>query len=74
MAGNECLAFLSQVSIHTDEADFAALFLYRKLAKEPIEEHVLMTGPEVGATADEMKVALASAHVHISCKPSAGCI
>lgn len=34
----------------------AALFLYRKLAKEPVEEHVLMAGPEVGATADEMKV------------------
>ncbi|CAL8464659.1 g4194 [Coccomyxa elongata] len=46
----------AKVSIHTDEADMAALFLYRKLAKEPVEEHVLMAGPEVGATADEMKV------------------
>ena len=45
-----------QVSTHTDESDFAALFLYRKISKEPIEEHVLMAGPEVGATADEMKV------------------
>lgn len=44
------------MSVHTDEADFAALFLYRKIAKEPVQEHVLMSGPEVGATADEMKV------------------
>lgn len=34
----------------------AALFLYRKIAKEPIEEHVLVSGPEVGATEAEMKV------------------
>ncbi|KAK9904717.1 hypothetical protein WJX75_001194 [Coccomyxa subellipsoidea] len=49
----------AKVSVHTDEADFAALFLYRKIAKEPVQEHVLMSGPEVGATADEMKVWLA---------------
>lgn len=52
----------------------AALFLYRKLAKEPVEEHVLMAGPEVGATADEMKVRWLHAHLHISCKHFAKCI
>ncbi len=54
MYGNDWIA--GQVSVHTDEADFAALFLYRKIAKEPVQEHLLMSGPEVGATADEMKV------------------
>ena len=46
----------------------AALFLYRKLAKEPVEEHVLMAGPEVGATADEMKVGWLIPCKHIPCE------
>ena len=42
--------------MHTDEKDLAALFLYRKLSKEPILEPVLMAGPEVGASDEHMKV------------------
>ena len=44
-----------QVCVHTDEQDLAALFLYRKLSKEPILEPVLMAGPEVGASDEQMQ-------------------
>lgn len=45
-----------QVAVHTDEDDAAALFLYRKLIREPIEAPVLMPGPAVEATDAEMQV------------------
>ncbi len=45
-----------QVDVHTDEADAAALFLYRKLVRDPIEAPVFMPGPAVEATDAEMQV------------------
>ena len=45
-----------QVAVHTDEDDAAALFLYRKLIREPIEASVFMPGPAVEATDAEMQV------------------
>ena len=45
-----------QVAVHTDEDDAAALFLYRKLIREPIEAPVFMPGPAVEATDAEMQV------------------
>ena len=47
-----------QVAVHTDEDDAAALFLYRKLIKEPIEAPMFMPGPAVEATDSEMQVSL----------------
>ena len=42
--------------MHTDEEDMAALFLYRKLSKEPIMEPVMIAGPDVGASEETMTV------------------
>ncbi len=47
-----------QVAVHTDEDDAAALFLYRKLIREPIEAPVFMPGPAVEATDAEMQVGI----------------
>ena len=49
-----------QVAVHTDEDDAAALFLYRKLIREPIEAPVFMPGPAVAATDAEMQAGLCS--------------
>lgn len=45
-----------QVAVHTDEQDMAALFLYRKLSKEPMQVPLSVPGPAVGATDAEMQV------------------
>ena len=46
----------AQVCVHTDEEDMAALFLYRKLSKEPIMEPMMMPGPDIGASEATMTV------------------
>ena len=45
-----------QVAVHTDEQDMAALFLYRKLSKEPMQAPLSLPGPAVEATDAEMQV------------------
>ncbi len=44
------------MAVHTDEQDMAALFLYRKLSKEPMQPPLFMPGPAVEATDAEMQV------------------
>ena len=67
------------MAVHTDEDDAAALFLYRKLIREPIEAPVFMPGPAVEATDAEMQVGLSinvyickrrQDSAHACCKPS----
>ena len=55
-----------QVAVHTDEDDAAALFLYRKLIREPVEAPVFMPGPPVEASDAEMQVGLMCLHVSAS--------
>ena len=45
-----------QVAVHTDEEDMAALFLYRKLSKEPMQPPLFVRGPAVEATDADMQV------------------
>ena len=42
--------------MHTDEQDMAALFLYRKLSKEPMQPPLFAPGPAVEATDAAMHV------------------
>ena len=44
------------MAVHTDEEDMAALFLYRKLSKEPMQAPLFVPGPAVEATDAEMQV------------------
>ena len=49
-----------QVALHTDEDDGAALFLYRKLSKEPMQPPLFMQCFPVDASDAQMQVSFAS--------------
>ena len=44
-----------QISVHTDQIDSAALFLYRKLATKPTEPPLVIAGPPIAASDAEMQ-------------------
>ena len=45
-----------QISVHTDQIDSAALFLYRKLATKPVEPPLVIAGPPIAASDTDMQV------------------
>lgn len=46
----------AQVMVHKDSIDSSAFFLYRKLPAKPLEPAVLLSGPPVEASDDQMSV------------------
>ena len=45
-----------QISVHTDQIDSAALFLYRKLATKPVEPPLVIAGPPIAASDTDTQV------------------
>lgn len=48
--------FPAQVMVHKDSIDSSAFFLYRKIPAKPLEPAVLLPGPPVEASDEQMSV------------------